>query len=213
MGKRLAQPSVSNAGFTLVEVLVSVALSLIIVSFICDGVRFGTQAWRVGAAGDATQANSAAIGLLRNLLESAFPLREKSSAGAGALMFRGLSDRLLFATLSEGNTRLAGISTVSIYNGVDAVKVYNGVLLLRPSGSQKLADVTDVPVLQGARVRFSYFGCERGANHWYDEWFDRQKLPDIVRLHIVWPENNHFTSSTIDVQLYSSQIREAAGSC
>src|SRR3954466_6122521 len=86
-----------DAGFTLVEVLVALALFSLLAVLLFDNVKFGLQAWRSGSArADALQRDVAAQDVLRRLIGNLYPMMLGEGSAQRRIDFDGQAESLEF---------------------------------------------------------------------------------------------------------------------
>jgi general secretion pathway protein J len=192
----------SIAGFTLVELLVTLALMSLISLLLFSGIRFGARAWESSSARlTAAEEVSAVQNILRQLLEEATIVRQRTAdASQRGPSFRGTADSVRF------------IAPLPVHHGVGGLYVQTlapsgaGLMLgwhvWRPDSpldkdSDELADSS--PLLSGiAGIRLAYYGSigqERRLG-WHPVWDDSAGPPELIRIDVTfapgdrrtWPE-------------------------
>jgi general secretion pathway protein J len=181
-------PSLHPAnGFTLLELLVSIALFSLLLTALLTGVHMGSRAWEVGE--EQSRSNNdmrLAQELIRRHLSAAIPLFVQAGSQT-ELVFAGEDKRLSFATEITPRFGPTGVYVWEIGRGEGEAE---GELYLRgklfdprsqdsePSIVQSLAeDVTE--------LAFDYFGAEgREPPRWHEEWRVGNRLPTLVRLRL-----------------------------
>jgi general secretion pathway protein J len=192
----LASRSRCQAGFTLLEVVVALAILGLVMTALAGGLGFSLKASRAGERmTDDTLAIARLDGLLRHDLERALRLRTASSPHA-PLAFTGSTESLAFTVAAPSYPTAAGLYQVSF-----AVLSSAGGETL--SYSRRAAAETPAPedaderpraLIEGtaARISFAYFD----GKAWRDRWLDAEALPRLVRLRLadggsgglLWPD-------------------------
>ena len=175
------------AGFTLLELLVGLAVFGLLVAGLQQGVRFGLSAWDAQERVTARRSDMDTVDrALRRLIEQAAP------GGVGPLApgLRGSASALQYLTApptAAGDAARAP-NQVEASIGVDAA----GRLVLRWRTWRHVKHFAPPPpdeeavLLRGlARMEIAYWSS--GA--WRDSW-TRSDLPDLVRLRLVFPEGD-----------------------
>jgi general secretion pathway protein J len=170
-----------TAGFTLVEVLIAVAIVAGVLAVALGAARVGLAAWRQGdARAEGLQHARSLTLLLDQVISAAYPYRIEAG-DAGRLAFEGEPERLAFVTTVPAVTPAAPIAFVALRLERDegGLAVLQGVL---PAG-EPLADLT--PALRDGTVRsvrFRYRRIEDGT--WSDRWSgaNEQALPGAVEV-------------------------------
>jgi general secretion pathway protein J len=179
----------SEAGFTLVEVLVALALFSLLTTLLFSNLRLGLQAWQSGSAHSELLARSSASqDLLRRLIGHAYPMlvagggnptidfegaRETVSflgdapsvaGGAGRFRFK------LFQERKQDQTDFFLSSIPELANPQDSSLISKSLLL---------ADID--------HVEFSYSNDKaKGETAWRETWSKRSELPKLVRVRVVF---------------------------
>lgn len=197
--------AIGDAGFTLAELLVALALIAVVLGFATGGIRFGIRAW------DATRVidENAEIGLARDMLRAcigaATPLSSVDKDGRIDFAFQGSHDRLALACplgRSDGSapTTFHRLSLHLLRRGarLDLV-AKTGPYLRRvhvPGSESEPAVHTLVRGIAGVALR--YFGDlgDGDGRSFHDQWTHPNRLPELIALAVsfddgdrrLWPE-------------------------
>jgi len=177
-----------RAGFTLVELLLAVALLSMIVGAILGGLHIGKRVWETGRDYEAVAEVEEATQALSDLLAHAYPLFLPRRDSLPVAAFEGQTTRCRIIATSEGDSLWGGLSVIEI--GVDdagALAVWTRVY--RPDdgfGLPREAMASTQALKNVTRFELSYFGVlERDHPPvWTDAWADRQTTPKLVSLRI-----------------------------
>ncbi len=178
-----------KAGFTLVELLVSMAVLALVALTMAAGLRFVVKAIAsTNSRREGLEELTLGLSVLRGELERAEPLMVKVG-NRELVMFSGLADRLRFANVEPpylaGPPYLAYEYSVTIDR--DAYRIELRRTPIDP-GEPDLAVVEEAEPRTILRVpqalRFSYWGRLRSRDPpaWHDEWPPGPRLPDAIRL-------------------------------
>lgn len=203
-GRRRAQ---GEAGFTLVEMLVSLTLLAMAAVLMLDGLSSSQRLW-AGEAARTARAESveAAQAMLRARIEGLRP----------ATRFDGTNP---YADIDGGQRQLAFLSAPGDVDQPAAARRYRlalgdrGDLLL--GSASALVDVsagdayTDQVLMRDVEgVDISYYGPDAsgGTAHWQSDWSRRASPPELVRIRLVlkqgdrrvWPELIVHPAATVD---------------
>jgi len=182
----------SNAGFTLLELVIALTILPLIILIIGNGFRLGMNAWEKGEQETVwTQRFRVLSGLLSQQIKSAYPYiidvdNEKVA------VFEGKPDALMFVTAL----------TDSAYGGFKWVRYSHkdGTLFLKEGllPDKKLDDnitgdeeVVDTGIEE---INFAYLSLE--DDEWKDSWDPGKKLPGAVRVKI-----SHFEPFLITIPM------------
>ena len=197
----------SDAGFTLVEMLVALALIGIAAMMMAAGFASGERVWRsaeLRAAGG--QDVESAQTLIRDRIERLRPVTRFEASTAFADI-DGDDDRLDFIALPPDAERPAPMQRYRLSLS-DA-----GDLILASTGALAMAGGQDQPrrtvMLRRVRaMQISYFGADPsgGAPLWQSQWSRRETPPQLVRVRLsfgpgdlrTWPELIMRPAASID---------------
>jgi general secretion pathway protein J len=200
-GQKVAEASVGReAGFTLVEVLVALALFSLLATLLFNNVRFGLKAWQTGSfQGELLERSAAAQDALRRLIGNAYPMLMAGGGSDPSIDFEGAQETItflgdapvvtggagrfrfkLFPERNQDQTDLIIASTPELANPQDSSMTTRSVLA---------ADID--------RVEFSYSqGRTNLPTQWSNSWSQRGALPMLVRVRVafrsgdarLWPD-------------------------
>jgi len=196
-----------DAGFSLVEMLVSLAILAMVSLMVLSGVGTGRRVWEtLDARAAEGEGVSSAQGLLRARLERAFPSTRFDASTP-------------YADFSGEEKTVEFLAPADEAHGPDALRRYTlgltpaGELVLR-SASDLAADpqhpaVQSVVLLRGVRnLELGYFGptLVDSAPRWRGLWDSQPTPPELVRIRLafapgdrrVWPDLIVHPAATID---------------
>ena len=178
-----------QAGFTLVELLVALALTAAIASFIIGGFHLVRRASAITYDRERTEEVDAAAMKLRGLLATTMRVQTIDEADHIArLAFEGRTDAVTFVTLSEATAFQGGLMRVRVsWQDRPPLPGHPAALVLRTSvfrADPRLVRESEPVVLFRDVVRFSlqYFGApELGEPpQWQSEWIGRDRIPFVI---------------------------------
>jgi prepilin-type N-terminal cleavage/methylation domain-containing protein len=182
----LSGPRNPQAGFTLVELLVSLALTAAIVSFILGAFHLARRTWAITYDRESTDEIDAAATRLRGLLAKAMPVKTIDEADRIArLLFEGRTDDVIFVTLSEATALQGGPMRVRLsWQDRPPRPGHPAALVLRTAvfrADPSLVFESDPVILFRDVVGFSlrYFGAPAHdqQREWHTEWLGHERMP------------------------------------
>jgi general secretion pathway protein J len=199
---QMAERGVGNeAGFTLVELLVALALFSLLVTLLFDNVRFGLQSWQHGSAhAEHFERTMISQDLLRRVIGNTYPMLVADSGTQPRIDFDGTKDTV--SLLGTAPIAASGGGRFSFKIFAERRQDRTDVIM---SATPELANPNDSSMTTKTlllsdidRVEFSYLGeapSERVAQ-WNDNWTKRSDLPRLVRVRVafrsgdarLWPE-------------------------
>jgi general secretion pathway protein J len=188
-------------GFTLLELMIGLALLGLIMTLIFAGLQLTLRGWDTAeAAGERANRMRLAQALLARELAAVYAYRWKNSADMN-LAFVGASDSVRFVSITPPRAAQGGLNLVELF--VDRSGRDVRLLMRRqiPARGQRdfarLEEEESVVLLDGlAGAAFDFFGSDTPAAKpsWRDRWEDLQRLPRLVRVSLrspgspPWPE-------------------------
>jgi len=191
------------AGFTLVELLVSLALMALLSVLLLGGLRMSRTAVVRGQAASRNLADATlAFPVIRRQLARADPLAVGGDAHP-PIAFAGDDRSILFVAPPGAYLALGGqeITWLTLEPDADGGRI---VLRFRPlergrdvwPPELRVADMQTVVLLTGVTgAEFSYFGRTDPSQdpRWWRDWHDQTALPSLIRLAVAsggrtWPD-------------------------
>ena len=186
----------SDAGFTLTELLVVIALLGLMSLVLAPNLKVALEVWpRIAATNAEGEKLDSARLRLANLLSRARPLFVED-AGQGNVRFDGTTDRIGFlAPLAE---RFGSADIVKFILRVDDGRTLRLAWALDRDPAPEMDSVETTTwqpseMLTGVtQASFQYFGCSQdgGKPQWWDRWAGRSTLPALIRLQFFWNGRN-----------------------
>ena len=185
-----------EGGFTLVELLVGLALFSLISVLLFGGFRFGLRAWESGSDRiDRTSRVELVQSLLRRELSQAFlpklvaPAEDRGTVSA----FAGTGDTMSFVAPLPTHGGTGGLYVLSLSKRQAGRHTYLslGWRMFRPdemgAGTFKADDESTLIDIAG--LQFAYYGnLDRdGAAGWFDQWLGIGSLPQLIRVRVSFP--------------------------
>lgn len=182
------------SGFTLLELLIGLALLGLLLTLLFGGFRLASMTWDSAETRLERNTNEQmARALVRRLLMQLQPIRWRKSPNR-TLAFLGEPERLV-AIAPLGGALGEGLQTIEL--SVAAGGTANSLLRLQfrhlvvnQEAEQFTADIAQAKpfiVLDDLlTVRFEYFGAEQrgGVPRWQEVWVNPDELPRLVRIKL-----------------------------
>lgn len=181
-----------QAGFTLLELLVALALVALISVVLTGGIHFGARVWEASRIQTESASEILAIRrFVRERLLAARPVRAiGDDKGEGTASLSGNSAALRLVTLMPAYAARGGLYHFELAatagDGRTALTAkwwpYGGAEAGPGSGQRRLLDGIE-------DFRISYFGApgSSDAMAWYDDWRDLGALPRLISIKIAFP--------------------------
>jgi general secretion pathway protein J len=210
-------PATLSPGFTLVELVIALALIGLISLLLFSGLRLGTRAWEgVEAAAERTAEPRVARNFLERMLTQARPAQITFDAQE-ILVFGGDAENLeLVAPLSEHvgtpglyilRLSLEGERQLVLTRWLlhsDVLAGEDGIPEWEPfdgAGGVAVTGALDEDLAAGAygstllldgveELEIAYFGIVEGEQDpdWHEEWLEQPRMPQAIRVHLTTPE-------------------------
>jgi general secretion pathway protein J len=202
----------SVGGFTLVELLVAMALVGLISVLLFSGMRFGTRVWdRSNAHLDGADDVRIAQQLLQHALGEAYPFFRTTDPTHPQIMFDGSESRIVLLAPPPASLGAGGLAQYEF-----SISNRDGKFQLAMMVQPELARADSPPttareiLLSGMKsLSFSFFGATQrdGPSSWRDQWSGEKSLPKLVRIDggffdsdaRIWPELVIATRIDMDV--------------
>ena len=191
-------------GFTLLELIVALALLSLISAFLFGALGFGRRAWERSADLQDVATVGAVQGFVRQTLSRARPTFGRTDGNDRAVLFSGTRDRVRFVANAYGRTTLSGLHVFEISGApeTETPGSKTGLALLvrqalyRPIAEDPLSALSEgTPrhMLDGlAGVSFRYFGAPDpgAAPAWHPQWRSTRTLPTLISMTVSFPAND-----------------------
>jgi general secretion pathway protein J len=178
-----------ESGFTLVELLVALALFSLVTTLLFGAVSFGLGAWQKGSAGvEHFERASVSQELLRRLIGNLYPMRTDGGGIQPYVEFDGTNDAMSFlgdAPNVMGGARYHFKLFVERQKDRADLRLLSQPELAQPQGALATSTVLIEDI---ALAQFSYLGdapSDRN-NRWNESWTKRPEAPKLVRIRIAF---------------------------
>ena len=185
----IARAQVRKAeGFTLVELLVVLALTGLLTFGLYQAFRIGSRAAdRANPDKDAATQFALMQDFMDREIGAAVPMPLPSSDSAQVLQFDGEEDAISFVGLPPAFLGLGGLQQLHL-RLIDGRIEVSSEPLARGASAPEPSALRPSILLEGVRsITFAYFGiaAPNEAPNWTERWADRPDLPELVRLRII----------------------------
>jgi general secretion pathway protein J len=171
-------------GFTLLELILAIAILSLITLIIGSGFRLGINAWQRGETeASETQRLRVLSGLLSQQLKSAYPYRMKVE-DKEVVIFKGESNSILFVTTLV-DPSVGGFKWVR-YLYKDGTLLYKEGILPDKRLFERISGEEEIIDSNIGEVKFTYLSSE--TEEWEESWELGKGLPRSVRVKIAYFE-------------------------
>ena len=197
----MTRRTTGESGFTLIEMLIGVTLLAMLATLIATGTRLSGRAWN-SAERQTTEIHDmdAVQGLLRRTILRARPSFAAADPTDMTIAFGGEPDSLTLVAAQPGTQDSGPWARERFYVARSGA---TRALFISWQADAPAADGQSAPrelmlLDHVAALRFAYFGppSPGEASVWLDQWTNRDRLPELVRVAIErdgagfrpWPE-------------------------
>jgi general secretion pathway protein J len=198
----------AEAGFTLIEVLVSLVLLGLVLALLSGAIRFARGTWDAAGRLDREAGYDVAGRFLRARLGEAVPLFEPTKFGAMRVAFTGTGERIDFVAPSQNGPVGSGLYRF-VLEGGSANNIARALVIrlapYQPQAGPEGAFENHVLAESVGSVTFRYFGRKdaRSAPTWQDAWSRTDALPQLVEMTINRSDRGSPSVLLVDLRLAS----------
>jgi len=181
-----------QAGFSLLELLVALALLATLTAILMSALQFGAQVWRRGDPAAQGADLAAAYRTLQNNIERALPIPERTEQASAALMaFDGTAEAVTFVVANPGRVGLLGDAVLRIALGGGNGAAFLGISWAPYDPKTRLAveafneTLTLLPGIEAVSLR--YFGAkdeDPDGARWSGDWQRQTTLPRLIGIEL-----------------------------
>ena len=199
-----------QAGFTLIEMVVAMALLGTMMLLLYSGLTFGLRSWDAADAnGHRTADRRIAENFLRREIAETFPMRFKDPMTL-KIAFEGKENRLRFVSSRPAGISASGLSLVGIEIEADDVKRTRNLVMRRAMPDDAAKDFA--PLDRGERsvlfegveaIAFTYFGSENDFTDpkWVEAWDYAGRIPQLIRIRIKAADGSMLPEMVVKIML------------
>jgi general secretion pathway protein J len=190
---RTVNQTAKQAGFTLVEIILSLGLTALLLGLLSSGVYIVADDWnRNSDVLDKSLDQALAVLQIDRALQGAFPHSYTNFDTLGReIYFHGEDDYLSFVS-AVSPQRSPGLTVWEMYSVADEGVYLSLVPAFSDNPTQRLSESEPLLVLGNYTAEFSYLYQDLNENRlWIDEWLGEEQLslPLAVYVHFV-PERD-----------------------
>ena len=186
-----AEPPGCSAGFTLLELLVALALAALLMAAVPAAMRLGARSLSQAEALTNDAADRAALAFVADRLAETMALYERGADGRLKVAFTGNADRISFvtpATMEPRDDPPAGLFLMQLVIDDQRSRLLLRWQPFRP-GLIKASGVTwqerDLLVdVVGLSLRYFGAPAPRAPAAWSDAWSSADTIPELIELQI-----------------------------
>jgi general secretion pathway protein J len=185
----------AQAGFTLAEVLVSLAILGLVLVLLFSNVRFGTRAWHAAELhSDRASELQTVSDLMRRQLAQAYPFYDSEQS---RIEFEGGPNSIRFKAPLPAHLALGGLYDIgySVVADAEGRRLVMARALHRPGVDGRTRAVEDLPttLIDGVEgIEIAYFGSAGGDHEpqWLRQWPNMTNLPSLIRIRVHFPPDD-----------------------
>ena len=190
---RTVNQTVKQAGFTLVEIILSLGLTALLLGLLSSGVYIVADDWnRNSDVLDKSLDQALAVLQIDRALHGAFPHSYTNFDTLGReIYFHGEDDYISFVS-TVSPQRSPGLTVWEMYSVADEGVYLSLVPAFSDNPTQRLSESEPILVLENYTAEFSYLYQDLNENRlWIDDWLGEEQLslPLAVYVHFV-PERD-----------------------
>ena len=198
------------AGFTLIELVVAMALLGMMMVLLYSGLSFALRSWDAGEVnGRRTADRRIGENFLRREMAELFPMRFKDPM-AVKVAFEGGAQKLKFVSARAAGLTSGGLSLVGLEVENGATARERNLVMRRAMPDDEAKDFgpldhaeRTVLIADVESVQFAYFGTENDFTEpkWHDTWPYAERIPRLVRLRMRAPDTTLVGEMVMRIEL------------
>jgi prepilin-type N-terminal cleavage/methylation domain-containing protein len=182
-----------EGGFTLIEVLVTLALLAFVLVLTAEGVRYARATWKAAARLDQHSNSDVSETFLRARLAEAMPVYEQRKAGVMRVLFQGTREAVSFVAPAPNGPVGAGLYRYVLEAAAAAPPAQPSLIVKLVPHQATLAEAMAEPrpdrhvlVRNIKSVSFRYFGRGeiKAQPAWHSAWTRTDAMPSLVEIAV-----------------------------
>ncbi len=208
-------PAHTQRGFTLVELVIALTLTVFIMTALFGGLRLAGRVWEThGVQNREVNETRLARDWLRRYLTQAHPLLIEEQPGEGVVAFTGARDFIRFVAPLPAHLGGGGLDwiTLSLVAHEDHQQLTVEHRLFHPEPLNPAGGGTverRVLLEELAALRFGFYGIRDDEEQpaWYEDWVDQTTLPTRISVAAEFAEGGRLWPTLIIVPVIDGDLR------
>lgn len=208
-------PHHRDDGFTLLELLVALALMAIIGTLVATALRSGRIMLERAREHELSGRTDAAQTYLRQVLQGMRAIR-RPGVDKDASLIAATASELSFVTAYTPAGQYQGLYVVTLSAGPSSqggrIDLVEERTLFRPSGENRAPaparPITTTTLVDGAKaLQWRYFGAhdETSTAAWHSNWTERTRLPRAIELTLTWADGDPRRGAALVVSIPAAE--------
>ena len=200
---RTVNQTVKQAGFTLVEIILSLGLTALLLGLLSSGVFIVAGDWNRNSDGlDKSLDQALAVLQIDRALHGAFPHSYTNFDTLGReIYFHGEDDYLSFVS-AVSPQRSPGLTVWEMYSVADEGVYLSLVPAFSDNPTQRLSESEPILVLENYTAEFSYLYQDLNENRlWIDEWLGEEQLSLPLAVYVRFVPERDFEDMNEELEI------------
>lgn len=207
---------IRDAGFSLIELIVSLALLAMILALFPGAFHTGKRGWESAARLEQQAAAEASADFLRHRIAEAALLYDKDESGRSHLAFSGGPQALSFVAPAPSGPFGGGLYRFAVAIAPDAATGASALVLrmtpFRRQDSSAALPASERSLAAGIGIlRLRYFGVNTagGEAAWSEAWLREDELPGLIELDAVSSKSGASAFGPLRVELKMKAVAKS----
>ena len=203
IAKQLVTQTDKQAGFTLVEIILSLGLTALLLGLLSSGVYIVADDWnRNSDVLDKSLDQALAVLQIDRALHGAFPHSYTNFDTLGReIYFHGEDDYISFVS-TVSPQRSPGLTVWEMYSVADEGVYLSLVPAFSDNPTQRLSESEPILVLENYTAEFSYLYQDLNENRlWIDEWLGEEQLSLPLAVYVRFVPERDFEDMNEELEI------------